>query len=56
MSCVFSVCVCVRACVRPSADVRASEWLRWEETQIDKMIIGLLFHGEEAGRALKCPE
>lgn len=38
-------CVCV-VCTHASADVSVSEWLQWEETEIDKMIIGL-FHTEE---------
>ena len=46
------VCVCVTECVfvctYASADVSVSEWLQWEETEIDKMIIGL-FHTEKTG-------
>lgn len=36
------MCVCV--CVCTSADVSDYEWLQWEETEIDQMIIGLFSH------------
>lgn len=38
------MCVCV--CTYASADVSVFERLQWEETEMDKMIIGL-FHAEE---------
>ncbi len=45
---IQAVCECVFVCTYTSADMSAFEWLQWEETEIDKMIIGL-FHTEETG-------